>query len=160
MYNFIFRSYGISVYSKHPLEVRRYYAGPRIEVVAFTCDGRLIIALYRSPNFTTVPQLLLLLQQVLRERADLVDEVVIVGDFNVNMMNTDLVDSRKLRQWMQAGDYGYVDVGSTTDQVSAIDQIWADCHLSPATQTLHCYYADHKKLLIVMPKGAFSTSPW
>ena len=144
-----FRNYGIAVYSKTPLEVERFSVGQcAIEVAAFSFHNHLILALYRSPSKGTVVQLLELLDEA-RRRHMAEDMVVVVGDFNVDLLRGgDASSSRILRAWMEGHDLVYRDLGPTTDQATAIDQLWANCQLGDNCQTLDCHYSDHKKILI------------
>ena len=78
-------------------------------------------------------------------------QCLIVGDFNVDLAKRDTAACRQLMEWMTSRRLTHVDVGATTDLVSKIDQIWANFDLGQPTQTLDCYYSDHKQLLVSMP---------
>ncbi len=152
-----FSNYGIAIYSKEQLTVRRRCLseardGCAIEVVAFEWQENFsVVALYKSPKSGYN------LEQLFRMLTDVVDttkKTVIVGDFNVDLKaDRHAADARRLREWMEARQFVFRDVGPTTDSAaaSAIDQIWSNSPLGDPTQTLDSHYSDHKKLLICLP---------
>ena len=133
--------------------VRRSFANCAVEVVRFRWSNCTVVALYKSPK-STCPlwQLLHLLGQALAGTDQ--QNILIVGDFNVNMAKCDAAECRELVQWMAARGFIHQNVGSTTDLVSQIDQIWANFQLGHPTQTLNCYYSDHKQLLVCLPSSS------
>ena len=121
-------------------------------MVSFFCADHLILALYRSPNKTTLRQLLDMLELVLRQRAAEIDRTVIVGDFNVDLLKEDHRDTKRLKKWMADWGFNLRDIGPTTDNATAIDQLWSNQLLADPCQTMDCYYSDHKKLLATLRK--------
>ena len=148
-----FRNYGLSVYSKKPVEVTRLrVGGGAIEVVRFRWAGTTVLGLYKSPaNEWKLGQLLDLLEPLLPVGGVDEEKVIIVGDFNVNMRKRDLIDTRRLIERMEAQKFTHHDVGCTTDFLTQIDQIWSNFKLSEPTQSLDSYFSDHKPLLISLP---------
>ena len=152
-----FREYGVAVYAKERLAIRRRTFGNcAIEVICFQWSACSVVALYKSPaNSCPLQRLLELLEETLvglaTELGTAEGNILIVGDFNVDLAKHDTAACRQLVLWMMSRGLRHVDVGATTDLVSKIDQIWANFDLGQPTQTLDCYYSDHKQLLVSMP---------
>jgi hypothetical protein len=151
----LFRHYGLSVFSKVPLVVRRESENDgAVEVVSFQHAEWSVIGLYKSPNKTLAPlgSLLTLLERVLPQDGGA--RVIVVGDSNVDMAKSgrDTSDRRRLVAWMTDKGLIHHDVGSTTELISAIDQIWSTQPLSPDSMAIYSYYSDHMKLLVYLPQ--------
>ncbi len=152
-----FSNYGIAIYSKEQLVVRRRClpearGGYAVEVVAFEWQQNFsVVALYKSPDRGYK------LEQLLEMLTDVVDtnkKTVIVGDFNIDLKaDRHVADARRLREWMETRQFVNRDVGPTTDSAaaSAIDQIWSNSPLGEPTQTLDSFCSDHKKMLVCLP---------
>ncbi|MCP4494470.1 MAG: hypothetical protein GY820_45305 [Gammaproteobacteria bacterium] len=111
----------------------------------------MIITVYKSPKAEAQLQILLdLLANILHQQSN-GERVMIVGDFNVDLLKCDQRDSKKLVEWMEENGFQNEPIGPTTDHATIIDQIWANCPLGQPTQTMDCYYSDHKKILATLP---------
>ncbi|MCP4491148.1 MAG: hypothetical protein GY820_28105 [Gammaproteobacteria bacterium] len=142
----------MAIYSKEELEIRREERlEGAIEASWFTISNHLIIAIYKSPKAEAQLQILLDLLSNILHRQSKREKVVIVGDFNVDLLKCDQRDSMKLVKWMEENGFQNEPIGPTTDHATVIDQIWANCPLGQPTQTMDCYYSDHKKILATLP---------
>jgi exonuclease III len=146
-----FRLYGVAVYSKEALVVKRHTEGyGALELVSFEFSGWLVIGLYKSPTCARLNRLLEVMDQFLLERQGM--EVIIMGDFNVDLYDVERADGGALRTWMEERHLSHRDVGTTTHRRTAIDQIWTSAPLGSPTQTVFAYYSDHLPLLASLPR--------
>ncbi len=118
--------------------------------MSFELSDHLILGLYKSPNIGSDDQLCQAIDKVLGQWQHHGDKVIIIGDFNIDLMKKTISKTKRLVQWM--GDRGFTshDLGPTTRQITAIDHLWANCPLGQPTMAMYCFFSDHKKLLVTL----------
>ncbi len=148
------RHYGIAVYSKTPLEVRRYETAQcAIEVVSFYVGQHLVLAVYWSPFKGTLQELLDLLFSAWHERLAEANRVVIVGDFNVDVSRDENTKMRLLTNWMAQQFFHLFALGPMNEVDRCIKHVWHNEFIGGPNETFYCKCSTHKNVVITLCLG-------
>ena len=142
--------HGLCLYTKHPINAATmtYVTFQETELLVFKLivDNYplTVIGLYKAPT----PANTISIEHCLLQVHNMFDNnVVIVGDFNLNWNHTQ--HRCKLNSLMEPYNMKQIQTGVTTDYGSILDLVFTRTdNLLIATTTLECYYSDHKPICI------------
>ena len=115
----------------------------------------IVVNVYVAP-YATLNDTLDLLSKALC-KIDSNQTIVIVGDFNINMLESNN-KTNKLRSYMHNYNLHFLLDTNNNKKISIIDHIWSNITCSYKTFRLHTYWTDHDTIcLIIEDKNAIET---
>ena len=150
-------SYGTAVYIKKDLdciEIPFRFNFNNVEITAMVLSYPIpnihVVGIYRSKTFVTISQLIDALSHLHNKvLTDCTVPIVLLGDFNINMMQES--SEQKALKKSLITDRGYTQLINqyTTDYRTQIDHIYTNVpQIVQSAGTLESYYSDHKPIFI------------
>ena len=111
-----------------------------------------VITIYRRSNCVTIQQLLAMLEELLSDSTLQETNIVIMGDFN-----EDLVDNySKISNFLQQYGFHQLIKKPTTDQASLLDHMYYnDTSTTTVAEVCDTYYSDHDCTFLAIRKDSF-----
>ena len=88
-----------------------------------------------------------MVKQLLSNTALLHAEILVVGDFNDDLMG----NTTKICSWFESNGFKQLIDHPTTDQGSLLDHVYFNGPLPIQTEVCDTYYSDHDCTIIVVP---------
>ena len=114
--------------------------------LAFTQEDFLVITIYRRPNSISIQHFMELLQKLLSKPTLHRKNIVILGDFN-----EDLIDNKtNIHNFFQQHGFKQLIIDPTTNQGSLLDHIYFNATSTTQTEVCDTYYSDHDSTLLAI----------
>ena len=106
-----------------------------------------LITLYRRSSTVSTQQFIAMVEQLLSSTALLHAEVLVVGDFNDDLMG----NTTKISSWFERNGFNQLIDQPTTDQGSLLDHVYFNGVSPIQTEVCDTYYSDHDCTIIAIP---------
>ena len=106
-----------------------------------------VIMLHRQSSTVSTQQFIAMVEQLLLSIALLHAEILVVGDFNDDLMG----NTTKLCSWFESNGFKQLIDHPTTDQGSLLDHVYFNGPLPIQTEVCDTYYSDHDCTIIAIP---------
>ena len=128
---------------------------PQLEFLALSTSPTpqnelIIITIYRRPNSISIQHFMELLQKLLSKPTLHRKNIVILGDFN-----EDLIDNKtNIHNLFQQHGFKQLIIDPTTNQGSLLDHIYFNATSTTQTEVCDTYYSDHDSKLLAIRKDS------
>ena len=106
----------------------------------------LIITLYRRSSTVSTQEFIAMVEQLLSSTSLLHAEILIVGDFNDDLMH----NTTKISSWLERNGFNQLIYQLTTDQGSLLDHVYFNGVSLIQTEVCDTYYSDHDCTIIAI----------
>ena len=106
-----------------------------------------LITLYRRSSTVSTQEFIAMVEQLLSSTALLHAEVLVVGDFNDDLMG----NTTKISSWFKRNGFNQLIDQPTTDQGSLLDHVYFNGVSPIQTEVCDTYYSDHDCTIIAIP---------
>ena len=110
-----------------------------------------IITVYRRSTSTSAQHFISMLQQLLSHPTLLQKNILVLGDFNENLMQ----NKTKIDNYFKQHGYKQLIHQPTTDQGSLLDHIYFNGTSMTITEVCDTYYSDHDSTMVAIRKDTF-----
>ena len=125
---------------------------PQLELLAATTsltpENKFIITIYRRPNTISIQRFIQLLQKLLSNPILVQKKIVILGDFNEDLMD----NKTSICNFFQQHGFKQLIHQVTTNQESLLDHIYFNATSTTETEVCDTYYSDHDSTLLAIRK--------
>ena len=112
----------------------------------------IIITIYRRPNTISIQCFIQLLQELLSNAALHQKNIVILGDFNEDL----LANKTNICNFFQQHGFKQLIYQPTTNQGSLLDHIYFNATSTTQTEVCDTYYSDHDSTLLAITNDSWS----
>ena len=106
-----------------------------------------VITLYRRSSTVSTQQFIAMVKQLLSNTALLHAEIIVVGDFNDDLIS----NTTNISTWFASNGFKQLIDHPTTDQGSLLDHVYFNGVLPIQTEVCDTYYSDHDCTIIAIP---------
>ena len=106
----------------------------------------MLITLYRRSSTVSTQEFIAMVEQLLSSTALLHAEILVVGDFNDDLMG----NTTKISSWFESNGFNQLIDQPTTDQGSLLDHVYFNRVSLIQTEVCDTYYSDHDYTIIAI----------
>ena len=108
-----------------------------------------IVTLYRRSSTVSIEHFIAMIEQFLSDSALLHAQILVVGDFNEDLMG----NTNKISSYFESKGFNQLIGQPTTDYGSLLDHVYFNGLLPIQTEVCDTYYSDHDCTIIAIPKN-------
>ena len=106
------------------------------------------VTLYRRSSTVSIERFIAMIKQLLSDTTLLHAQILVVGDFNEDLMG----NTNKISSYFEGNGFKQLIGQPTTDYGSLLDHVYFNGILPIQTEVCDTYYSDHDCTIIVIPK--------
>ena len=107
-----------------------------------------IVTLYRRSSTVSIERFIAMIEQLLSDTALLHAQILVVGDFNEDLMG----NTNKISSYFEGKGFSQLIGQPTTDYGSLLDHVYFNGLLPIQAEVCDTYYSDHDCTIIAIPK--------